>query len=378
MSVTILATLLCLAILVSAVVAGRSSHRAHRGRAACWNVLGIACLVAGLFALGSWTRTHVGPSHHERSVTRFTWPEARLRVDVSDDVHLPRLRVFTTAVARASDDEGGAAEPAVPRPAAEQNATPANHVETPEAAPATEEPAEEEMSASHLDAAPGVELPADVETSASEPEAAPDQELLDGALPLELRAQVQIDYAARPEWVEQADRDVGPVHQIAVSSGPYVRQRLARRELDVQLKRMADEYINELVGNPRAADWLGYDAASLRERFIAPDKIFDEQVISPSFGRMYQSHALLELGAEFHEEVEHAWHAIVARAQLVKVALAAVAVLGTLVLVCGYFHADTATKGFYTRRLKFVTLVAILGLVASGILAARSIPWLWP
>ena len=111
---------------------------------------------------------------------------------------------------------------------------------------------------------------------------------------------------------------------------------------------------------------------------MAPGNIYDEKVISPSVGVMHQSHALLEFGPEFHRDVEQAWHQIVARARLVKVALAAAAVLGTLALLFSYFQADTATKGFYTGRLKFVTLVAILGLIASGILLARSIPWLWP
>ena len=48
-----------------------------------------------------------------------------------------------------------------------------------------------------------------------------------------------------------------------------------------------------------------------------------------------------------------------------------------LVLLFGYFNADTATRGFYSGRLKFVTVVAILGMIVAGFLMARSIPWLW-
>ena len=92
---------------------------------------------------------------------------------------------------------------------------------------------------------------------------------------------------------------------------------------------------------------------------------------------MHQSHALLEFGPAFHHEVERDWHQVMARTQLVKVALAGGAVLGMLVLLFGYFNADTATRGFYSGRLKFVTAVAILAVVATGFLIARSIPWLW-
>ena len=156
------------------------------------------------------------------------------------------------------------------------------------------------------------------------------------------------------------------VHQISVSSGPYLRQREARKELDRQLKLATDEYINEFLANAAAARWLGYDETRIRQTLVPARNIYDEKVISPSFGVMYQSHALLEFGPEFHRDVEQAWHQIVARAQLAKLTLAAVAVLGTLVLLFSYFHADTATRGFYSGRLKFVTAVAILGLVASG------------
>ncbi len=161
-------------------------------------------------------------------------------------------------------------------------------------------------------------------------------------------------------------------------SGPYLRQREARKELSRQLQKATDEYINEFLANASAARWLGYDEARIRQTLVSSQNIYDEKVISPSFGAMHQSHALLEFGPEFHRDVERAWHQIVARAQLAKLALAAVAVLGTLVLLFSYFHADTATRGFYSGRLKFVTAMAILGLVASGLLLARSIPWLWP
>ena len=69
------------------------------------------------------------------------------------------------------------------------------------------------------------------------------------AAPKELTPQVEIDYAARPAWVDREDRDEGSVHQISVSSGPYLRQREARKELGRQLQKATDEYINEFLAN---------------------------------------------------------------------------------------------------------------------------------
>ena len=92
---------------------------------------------------------------------------------------------------------------------------------------------------------------------------------------------------------------------------------------------------------------------------------------------MHQSHALLEFDSNFRNGMEDQWHDVVARARLVKVAVVAGVVLGMLALVFGFFNADTATRGFYTRRLKFGTFVAILGLIGLGVLLARSMPWIW-
>ncbi|MFO7901978.1 MAG: hypothetical protein ACQESR_24540 [Planctomycetota bacterium] len=188
---------------------------------------------------------------------------------------------------------------------------------------------------------------------------------------------VQIDFESRPEWVDQPDQDVGQVHQISIASGPFLRLRHARKELYDKLKSATDEYINEVVGHPRAAEWVGYDEDEVRRRFVASDHYFDEKVVSPSFGPMQQAHALLEFGPEFHREIEQVWQNVMARAQLIKVALGSAAILGALVLLFGYFKTDTATGGSYSGRLKFVTIVAILGLVVAGFVIARSIPWLW-
>lgn len=194
---------------------------------------------------------------------------------------------------------------------------------------------------------------------------------------LEMRNRVEIDFDARPEWVDQPDRDVGEIHQISLSSGPFLRLRDARKELYKQLKLATDEYINEFIGHPHAARWVRYDEEAIRRRFVGPEHLFDEKVVSPSFGPMQQSHGLLEFGPGFHREVEQAWHHVRARAQLGKVALGGGAVLGVLLLLFGYFSVDTATRGFYSGRLKFVTILAILTLVVTGFAIARSIPWLW-
>lgn len=191
-------------------------------------------------------------------------------------------------------------------------------------------------------------------------------------------SEVIIDYDARPEWVEfDEDENVGAVYQIAVSSGPYVRYDDARQELLKQVELQANRYINELVGNRHAATWLGYDADRVRQELIQPDHVYDEKIISPSFGVMHQSHALLQFGPDFRDSVRNGWREIVVRGRLLACGLAAAVIIGTLSLLLTYFRADTATRGFYTGRLRFATVLVILGLVAAGAVLARSLPWIW-
>ncbi|MHB8969823.1 MAG: hypothetical protein ACYC3X_08845 [Pirellulaceae bacterium] len=358
--ILILAIPLCVAIVIAAIAAERSARASHRWRALVLNLLGLSCLGIGLLAVYGWS--------HSRSVVishRVAMVEQPLPVE--------RSRPASSLVRLLVDNEGRSV-PAADVPAADVPAVPVAADPAPSAA---------DVEAA---ATPGPESTVDVpglERSAEQPveqpaKTGPDGVGVDGVSSKQLLPQVEIDYAARPDWVDREDRDEGSVHQISVSSGPYLRQREARKELDRQLKLATEEYINEFLANAAAARWLSYDATRIRQTLVPARNIYDEKVISPSFGVMYQSHALLELGPDFHRDIEQAWHQIVARAQLAKLTLAAVAVLGTLVLLFSYFHADTATRGFYSGRLKFVTAVAILGLVASGVWLARSIPWLWP
>lgn len=337
---------LCAAVVISVVAAERSARAGLRCRAMCLNLCGLGCLGVGLMTLFAWC-------HSGTLVMRQVAMAQQTHTDADS---LMRLYVAGT-------DEGADAEPALqnlPEQPAESSAESPASSAAPDTAGGSETPAEaDELPAEVEDQEPGGQLEAD--------DGLPDPEA----------SGVQIDFAARPEWVDCEPRDAGAVHQVSVCSGPYRTQPQARRELGGQLKVATDEHINELLGRSTAACWIAFDESCILQTLVSPGNIYDEKVVSPSVGVMYQSHALLEFGPEFQRDIEESWRQIVARARLVKFALAAAAVLGSLALLLGYFQADTATRGFYTGRLKFATLVAILGLIVSGMLVARSIPWLW-
>ncbi len=347
---SILAIVFGLVIVVTAIAADRSARARHPFRAIVLNLLGIGCLVMGLVSVFSWSHHHVAPRLQVVAACQDDDQSTIVRLVLGSD---GRLQYPTSS---RSDDRSRRAD----------------HLDQAEAVTQAEAASDDASQPSSDDNLP---ITLD-ELDLADLEGAPDDRPDPGLAP-NMRATVEIDYDARPEWVDQPDRDVGETHQISITSGPYLRKRNARKELYKQLKIVTDQYINEVVGHPHAARWIGYDGDEIRHRFVGPDRIFDEKVISASFGVMHQSHALLEFGPNFHNEVEKEWHQVMARAQLVKVALAGGAVLGMLVMLFGYFNADTATRGFYSGRLKFATAVAILVVIATGVVIAKSIPWLW-
>jgi hypothetical protein len=91
---------------------------------------------------------------------------------------------------------------------------------------------------------------------------------------------------------------------------------------------------------------------------------------------MNQVHAQLAFDDQFREEIEARWSEIRSRSRLLQTGMGASIVLLMLGSLYGYFRLDTATRGYYTRRLQFGTAAAILALVAASVLLARLVPWM--
>ena len=174
----------------------------------------------------------------------------------------------------------------------------------------------------------------------------------------------------RPEWVGR-NITVGSQHSIAVCSGPFSTEAEANRELDKVLKQKTDEYIAEQLGHSLAPQLVAYDIATL----VKPQNIYHEQ-IDVSIGPMQQMHALLEFGPDFRRNIEQQWTALTAKWRLFQTGLIAGGALLFLGTVFSYFRLDTATRGYYTGRLQFMTAAAILAIVGAGAVLARWIYWL--
>lgn len=178
----------------------------------------------------------------------------------------------------------------------------------------------------------------------------------------------------RPEWVGR-NVTVGSEHSLAVCSGPYSSEAEAERALDNVLKTKTDEYIAEQLGSTLAPQLVGYDVQKIKRELVRSPNVYHEQ-IAVSIGPMHQVHALLEFGPEFRQEVTHKWTDLTAYYRLLQTGLIAGGALLFLGTVFSYFRLDTATRGYYTGRLQFMTAAAILAIVGSGAVLAQWIHWL--
>jgi hypothetical protein len=181
----------------------------------------------------------------------------------------------------------------------------------------------------------------------------------------------------RPSWVEQDPEMISNgVHSLPVSSGPYKRHIDAIRGLDAALMAETSRYIADHVGSELAPTFLHYDAATIRRDLVKPGNIYEEKIVSPTTGDMHQIHALVEIDQDFRANLDQQWQQVRATSRLTQLGLFAGAGLLLIGSIFSYFRLDTATRGYYTGRLQFLTAAAILAVIGGGVFAARWIHWL--
>jgi hypothetical protein len=179
----------------------------------------------------------------------------------------------------------------------------------------------------------------------------------------------------RPAWVESEPAEAGDVYTWPVSSGVQLSKQACRRALDEKLQAATRQYLDQILGRNNASAWVDYDTPYIRAHLLRPENIYHE-VIQTSVGPVHQSHGLLEFDDSFRQQSQERWSELRATSRLLQVGLGAGLVLGVVGAFFAFFRLDTATRGYYTRRLQLAVAGAILTMIAAGVLLARCIPWI--
>lgn len=172
---------------------------------------------------------------------------------------------------------------------------------------------------------------------------------------------------AKPAWLDAPPQQVGNVYRRVLSAGPYATHDECHADMRQQIERATLDYVAEQSGL-QAAD-------SLAELGVAPgylltncvsDQYYEPRDMSGGY-RMWTQYVQLEFDAASTDYLIAQNRAALRGNRVTNVALAGGGVLGTLALVLGLLRLDTATKGYYTKRLFIGVPLAIIG--ALGLLA---------
>ncbi|MFO0896699.1 MAG: hypothetical protein U0836_04640 [Pirellulales bacterium] len=337
---------LLLAFLVFAFL-GVLIPRFHMRRQAAWNMP--ASVITG--------------THHEA----FEGPNGQIIVQSwSNAVPQPTSPVsaaVTKAMAVAGTEEHevvSSEEPASETPPAPEHVGGGEHPEGP-AHEAHEAPA----------AAPEPPAPADTAPLA-EPAAA--------STPPVPTAQPEIPAGAKvvekaPDWIhEPAHFDpTNYTYTHVVKSGTATTPFELNRKLNQEITDVTRLYLSEAI-DPAAAglqvpiEYLRQKVVkqqhteSVRRQFNGPAGFDDPGAVT----YVQETWARLEYGPDVKRDLSLMWDQHVAERRLWQVGGVGALVMGVLASALGYLRLDTATKGFYTRTLRWGAVGVILALVAAA------------
>jgi hypothetical protein len=177
--------------------------------------------------------------------------------------------------------------------------------------------------------------------------------------------------------VDQAPQWEGDVHQSPVTIGPYSTEQecLAAADATVEQAIAAydDWYLSRFGGTHRElARQPEYDL-DLADPYVCYHEVREFGSLD---AKMHSLHVLLQFPESYRQQLDSCWKDTIVARRLTRVVVLSGALFALLATLYLYLRLDLATKGFYTRRLQCGVAVAILALVASGVLLARWIPWL--
>jgi hypothetical protein len=319
-----------------------------------------------------WTMHPAGPTMMNRQavvgpggqVIWQGWDEAHAEMVV--DTTQPSAAV-SAAIAVSGDEH------------ADEEESPAEHAQAADhadhAEPATEQASGEAPPALEVEsAAPPIPEPqappaADTETAVpSTPQ-----------VPPEVPADAVVVQKA-PDWIKEPGHFDPQTHRYVevVRTGTATTPFELKRKLDERLAEVTRVYLADAMDDPRAEhmrvplDYLYQKVVkqqhteAIRRQFDAPAGFDDPAAVT----HVQETWARLEFGPEVRRDLALMWDQEVAQRRLWQIGGLGGLVMAVLASALGYLRLDTATKGYYTRTLRWGAATVILGLVAAGLLLA--------
>ncbi len=186
--------------------------------------------------------------------------------------------------------------------------------------------------------------------------------------------------STRPSWVNNPPKRVGDVQSEVIVTDEWSTEEECERARNIGLMLKVYEHIQKLIGVPYQSNLADHKLSSelasadsrltrltssgvtldyaLRE--IAKDEYVES--VERSVGPMKKMYTLVEFTPKVDQELRERWDGYRRQMQFSKVGVSAASVLGLLSVVWGLLKIDTATKGYYTKRLFLGVPAAIIGI----------------
>ncbi len=170
----------------------------------------------------------------------------------------------------------------------------------------------------------------------------------------------------RPEWVDQELFRSGNVVRRAVSAGPYATLEECEQELLAKIDASVCRQVELLTGTrPSSMRTIEVTQPYVMSECLVEQ--YAEQSRTQTGFEVWTQHVLLEFTPTVDNYLLDQFHTSQRYDRVSKVAMGGGGVLGMLAVVLGMLRLDTATKGYYTKRLFIGVPVAIIGIL--GLLA---------
>jgi hypothetical protein len=186
----------------------------------------------------------------------------------------------------------------------------------------------------------------------------------------------------RPAWVDEPQKQVGNVLRHTIIAGPYATPDECYTKTDELLRVATANYVMHDIGGLSALtpdesstsrqqklsayvsrgvlEKMGIDLAYIR-REIAKDQFME--TVSQSVGPMKNLYTLLEFSPDVDRELRVRWNELRRVDRLAVIGVLSGLVLGVIGLAFGLLKIDTATKGYYSKRLFLGVPAAIVAAV---------------
>jgi hypothetical protein len=187
--------------------------------------------------------------------------------------------------------------------------------------------------------------------------------------------------APKPAWVgsplklagefgyhsSRVQREDG-VSTFSVTAGPHATDELCQRDLTNVLQKAVEDYIDNYLGLPGAGRRVDLRMDFVRDQLVQ-DYYYETQ--QHSFGPMRYLHALVRIDRDAHDRIRQAHQEALTQARLGYAGGAFGLLLVLVGTAFGYLKLDTATKGYYSGRLKLAATAVILTAAAVAALGVR-------